>query len=49
MAKGAQGYLCAHFFDQDGRFIKHPINDQIIGIQTESIKKNKKNCPKLTL
>ena len=41
LSKGAQGYLCAHFFDQDGRFIEHPINDQIIGIQTESIKKNK--------
>jgi len=41
LEKGAEGYLCAHFFDQDGRFIEHEINDQIIGIQTDSIKKNK--------
>ena len=41
ISKGAEGYLCAHFFDQDGRFIDHDINDQIIGIKTESIKRNK--------
>lgn len=41
LAKGAEGYLCAHFFNQDGQFIKHPINDNIIGIKTESIRKNK--------
>jgi DNA-binding transcriptional regulator LsrR (DeoR family) len=41
IVQGAVGYLCAHFFDQDGNFIHHPINDQIIGIKTESIKKNK--------
>lgn len=39
--RGAEGYLCAHFFDQDGRFIEHQINDQIIGIETESIRNNK--------
>ena len=39
--QGVEGYLCAHFFDQDGNFIQHPINDQIIGIKTESIKRNK--------
>ncbi len=38
--QGAEGYLCAHFFDQDGQFIQHPINDNIIGIKTESIRKN---------
>ena len=41
LSKGAEGYLCAHFFDQDGQFIEHPINDQIIGIKTDSIRKNK--------
>lgn len=39
--KGAKGYLCAHFFDQDGAFIEHDINKQIIGISTESIRKSK--------
>ncbi len=38
---GAQGYLCAHFFDNHGHFINHSINDNIIGIKTESIRKNK--------
>ncbi|QMS85766.1 sugar-binding transcriptional regulator [Candidatus Xianfuyuplasma coldseepsis] len=37
---GAQGYLCAHFFDQNGQFINHPINDNIIGIKTDSIRNN---------
>ena len=36
--KGAKGYLCAHFFNQDGEFIDHDINNQIVGIETESIK-----------
>ena len=39
--KGAKGYLCAHFYDQDGRFIEHNINKQIIGISTESIENSK--------
>ncbi len=38
---GAEGFMCAHFFDQDGRFIQHTINDQIIGIETDSIKRKK--------
>ena len=39
--KGAEGYLCAHFFNQDGQFIDHALNDNIIGIKTESIRNNK--------
>jgi DNA-binding transcriptional regulator LsrR (DeoR family) len=39
--KGAKGYFCAHFFNQDGNFIDHNINEQIIGISTESIKNSK--------
>ena len=38
---GAIGFLCAHFFDKDGNFIEHEINDKIIGIRTERIKQNK--------
>ena len=38
---GGIGYLCARFFDKNGEFIKHKINDNVIGIQTESIRKNK--------
>lgn len=41
LERGAEGFICAHFFDQDGRFIKHTINDQIIGIKTDSIKQKK--------
>lgn len=41
LANGAEGYLCAHFFDHDGTFIEHPINKNIIGIKTDSIRKNK--------
>lgn len=37
---GGVGYVCARFFDQDGRFIDHKINENVIGIQTENIKKN---------
>jgi DNA-binding transcriptional regulator LsrR (DeoR family) len=38
MDKGAKGYLCAHFFDQDGKFIEHALNDNIIGIKTNTIR-----------
>jgi deoxyribonucleoside regulator len=38
---GAQGYLCAHFFNQEGHFIDHPINNNIIGIKTDTIKHKK--------
>ena len=34
------GYVCARFFDQDGAFIDHKINENVIGIKTENIKKN---------
>lgn len=37
----AQGYLCAHFFDANGQFINHPINENIIGIKTETIRDKK--------
>lgn len=39
--KGAEGYLCAHFFDQDGNFIQHPINNHIIGIDQKTIGEKK--------
>jgi len=38
---GAIGYLLARFFDKNGEFIKSKINDNVIGIQTESIRNNK--------
>lgn len=38
---GGIGFLCAHFFDQNGEFLDIDINENIIGIKTESIKKNK--------
>jgi len=41
---GGVGFLCAHFFDENGEFLKIDVNDKIIGIKTESIKKNKIIC-----
>lgn len=38
---GAVGFICAHFFDQDGNFIDHEMNERVIGIKTEKIKQNK--------
>jgi len=38
---GGVGFLCAHFFDENGEFLDLDINKNIIGIKTESIKKNK--------
>ena len=40
-ANGGVGFLCAHFFDEKGDFLDMDINRNIIGIKTESIKKNK--------
>lgn len=37
---GGVGFLCAHFFDANGEFLNIDINDNVIGIKTESIKKN---------
>jgi DNA-binding transcriptional regulator LsrR (DeoR family) len=34
---GAQGYLCAHFFNEKGEFIDHEMNKNLIGIRTETI------------
>lgn len=34
---GAQGYLCAHFFNEKGEFIDHEMNKNLIGIQTQTI------------
>jgi len=41
ISKGAIGFLCAHFFDSDGNFIEHEINDKVIGIKTDKIKEKK--------
>ena len=37
MNLGAQGYLCAHFFNEKGEFIDHEMNQNLIGIRTETI------------
>ncbi len=41
ISSGGIGYLCARFFDKNGEFIKHKFNDNVIGIQVESIQRNK--------
>lgn len=35
------GFILAHFFDENGEFLKLDINESVIGIKTESIKKKK--------
>ncbi len=37
--KGAVGYLCGYFLDKDGNKLSDPINDKIIGISFEDLKK----------
>ncbi len=37
---GGVGYICARFFDYNGQFINHKINDNVIGIKTKAIKKS---------
>lgn len=37
LADGGVGFILAHFFDRNGEFIKTDINDNVIGIRTESI------------
>ncbi|MDO7976456.1 sugar-binding transcriptional regulator [Oceanotoga teriensis] len=34
---GGIGFLCAHYFDKNGKFLKMNINDYIIGIKTNQI------------
>jgi DNA-binding transcriptional regulator LsrR (DeoR family) len=38
-AVGAVGDIALHFFDGDGRAVEHEINDRIIGLDLEQIKK----------
>ena len=41
LKKGGVGFLCAHFFDGDGHVLDLEINENIIGIKTETIGKQK--------
>lgn len=41
---GGVGFLCAHFFDENGNFLKIDINDDIIGIPVAKIKQKKIIC-----
>ncbi len=40
-AQGGVGFLCAHFFDGQGRFLDLDVNDNVIGIQTDDIESHK--------
>lgn len=37
--KGAVGYICGHFLDKNGDRLHDPLNDKIIGISFEELKK----------
>lgn len=39
MRKGAVGYLCGYFLDKNGNKLSDPINDKIVGISFEDLKK----------
>ncbi len=39
--KGGVGFICAHFLHKNGEFLDMDINENIIGIKTESIKNNR--------
>lgn len=38
---GGVGFLCAHFFDEKGRFLDLDINKNVMGIRTKTIKNKK--------
>lgn len=44
VSAGGVGFLCAHFFDENGNFLKIDINDDIIGIPVSKIKQKKIIC-----
>lgn len=37
--KGAVGYLCGYFLDKNGNLLPDSINDKIVGISFENLKK----------
>ncbi|NDL67550.1 sugar-binding transcriptional regulator [Anaerotalea alkaliphila] len=39
--KGGVGFILAHFFDENGDFLDIDVNDCVIGIRTETIKRKK--------
>lgn len=38
---GGVGFICAHFFDKNGDFLNIDVNENVIGIQTETIKQKR--------
>lgn len=41
LKKGGVGFLCAHFFDKNGKFLDLDINKNIVGIKSETIGRQK--------
>ncbi len=41
---GAKGFICARFFDEDGKFLDIDLNKQVIGICNESIRNKNLIC-----
>lgn len=39
-ALGGVGFICAHFFDDKGKFLPIDVNDNVIGIETSDIEKH---------
>ena len=38
-AKGAVGYLCGYFIDRDGRKLNDELNEKIVGIQFDELRR----------
>lgn len=41
MERGAVGFICGHFIDRNGRSILPEVEDNVVGISLEDIRKNK--------
>jgi DNA-binding transcriptional regulator LsrR (DeoR family) len=39
VARGAVGDLLFHFFDRDGKVVDHPINDRVMSVDIETLRK----------
>lgn len=41
ITSGGVGFICAHFFDKNGKFLDIDVNENVIGIKTETIPKKR--------
>lgn len=39
IAEGCVGDICSHYFDREGKIVEHPVNDIVIGIDIENLRR----------